>query len=39
MEGARINAVGAFHGRDMHKDVLAAALGLDESVALVRIEP
>jgi hypothetical protein len=38
IEGARINAVGAFHGRDVHKDVLTAALELDGSIALVRIE-
>jgi hypothetical protein len=38
IEGARINAVGAFNGRDVHKDVLAAALELDGSIALVRIE-
>src|SRR6516225_296709 len=29
----------ALHRRDMNKDVLAAALGLDEDVTLGRIEP
>src|SRR5215468_273774 len=30
---------GAFHGRDMDEHVLAPALGLNESVALRRVEP
>ena len=30
---------GAFNRRDMNKDVLAAALRLDEAVTLLRIEP
>src|SRR5689334_23043354 len=30
---------GALHGGDVDEDVLAAALGLDESIALGRVEP